>query len=63
VKIFNLENALKGKPASKCECVVIATWEEWHEVVEAVAAQSKANPRKKKLKAVSDALADYLAVY
>lgn len=27
MKIFNLENASKGKPANKTECIVIATWE------------------------------------
>ena len=43
MKIFNLENAPKGKPAAKTECVVIATWEEWQEIMRAVSAQVKAS--------------------
>lgn len=62
MKIFNLENATKSRPAKTVECVVIATWEEWQIICEAVEQAAKASPKKKKLAALNDALG-YLAVY
>lgn len=62
MKIFNLENPPKDKPAISCECVVIATFEEWQIVCEAVEATAKLSPRKKKLAKLNDELQN-LSVY
>lgn len=63
MKIFNLENAPKGKPAAKCECVVIGVWEEWELVHKAVEAYAKAHPKMKRLQQVKQDLGDHLAVF
>lgn len=62
MKIFNLENPPKSKPAASTECVVIATFEEWQMICEAVEAAAKASPRKKKLAQLNETL-EYLAIY
>lgn len=62
MKVFNLENLPKGKPAKYCECVVIATFEEWQMICDAVEAATKSSPKKKKLKQLHDALG-FLAIY
>lgn len=63
MKIFNLDNAPKGQPAAKTECIVIATWEEWQEIVKAIDDRVAANPRGKKLKKIQETINDHLAVY
>lgn len=62
MKVFNLENPVKGVPPAKNECVVIATWAEWSIINDAVEAHAKANPRSKKIKALNDAF-EHLAVW
>jgi hypothetical protein len=63
VKIFNLENSPKGKPANKTECIVIGTFEEWQEIMTAIESYSKANPRKAKIRKIVAEFEDHLAVY
>lgn len=65
MKVFNLENLPKGlnqKSLKSCECIVIATFEEWQMICDAVESASKSSPKKKKLQQLHKSLG-YLAIY
>lgn len=63
MKIFNLENAPKGRSASKTECIVIGTWDEWSEILKAIDDRVTANPKLKNLKRIKDEFDAHLAVF
>lgn len=63
MKFFNIENAPKGEPSKKAESIVIGTWEEWREVMDAIDEYARAHPRKSKIKQIKKQFDDFLCVF